>query len=576
MIDCLQGARYPGLGYRVSGRSQRQLGGAPTAFAAPPNHSLQGKIMQKRSNGSFTLLQCSIALGLALVFFSSTASADYGLTIVNLKNPKTTLQGVERSWGYEFLGIPYAAPPARWQAPEPHPGWDGVRDASTYGSTCPQDPTPFGTASENEDCLFLNVYRPKGAEEKAPVMVYIHGGALLHGESDPYLPVKFVQQGLVVVTVNYRIGALGFLSHPALSAASPTGVSGNYGIMDQQLALQWVQENIKRFGGDPDNVTIFGESAGGHSVLAHLSAPSSAGLFHRAIVQSGAYALQQQTMAEWEQAGLAIIAAAGCPDQNLECMLQLPVANLLAAQPLGGTSYRTVVDGQLLPTTAGYALATGQFNRVPILNGNTRDEFSLFVAVYFDLRGNPVTPESYLYAIIGILNLDPADPAQMYLANTLASYIYPLPAFATPGQAVSAIGTDAVFACNALALSNFASQYVPTYAYEFNDPNAPQIYLPPVSFPYGAYHVSELQYLFSLPNGGGFTPEQEALSDTMVTYWAQFAQYGDPNGAGEPVWPAYNPAAGQITLQSLEPLSAQPITVMDFAASHQCEFWASL
>lgn len=533
--------------------------------------------MHSRYNSSFRPFQCAIALGFALAVFSGTASADYGLTIVNLKNPKGQLRGVETPYGYKFLGIPYAAPPERWQPPQPYPGWDGFRDASQFGPNCAQPPTPFGMGSVDEDCLYLNVYRPRGLDEKAPVMVYIHGGSLLYGLGDDYVPIKLVEQGIVVVTINYRLGALGYLAHPALSAASPTGVSGNYGLMDQQAALRWVQENIKRFGGDPDNVTVFGESAGGHSVLAHLTSPGSAGLFHRAIVQSGAYALQQPTLAQWEYVGLGVIGAAGCPDQDLECMLALPVEALLTNQDPGGAGYLTVVDGQLMPVQTGVALATGQFNQVPIMDGTTRDEFMLFVPIFFDFAGNPVTAENYFYAISGVLAGIPIEQAA-----AIGTYYYPLAIYDDPAQGVGAVGTDVVFSCPSLGLLNMVSQYVPTYAYEFNDPNAPQIYLPPVPYTYGAYHESEVQYVMDtrrpipIPYSPAFTPEQEALSDTMVTYWAQFAHYGDPNAAGEPVWSPYNPAMGQVTLQSLEPVTTQPITVMDFAAFHRCEFWASL
>jgi para-nitrobenzyl esterase len=192
----------------------------------------------------------------------------------------------------EFLGIPYAAPPVgalRWRPPQPAARWFGVRDATQFGPHCPQLASPFGQASTSENCLFLNAVTPswRPPRRRTPVMVWIHGGALVTGESDDYLPTKLVQDGVTVVTINYRLGALGFLAHPALADAK--GQSGDYGLMDQQAALRWVQRNIAGFGGDPRNVTVFGESAGGLSTLSQLASPQARGLFEKAIVESGSY-----------------------------------------------------------------------------------------------------------------------------------------------------------------------------------------------------------------------------------------------------------------------------------------------
>ncbi|MGH2999825.1 MAG: carboxylesterase family protein, partial [Gaiellaceae bacterium] len=202
-----------------------------------------------------------------------------------------------------FRGIPYATPPVgalRWRPPQPHASWKGVRQATEFGSGCPQSLGPFGVPSTDEDCLFLNVYTPPGANpsSRLPVMFWIHGGALITGESTDYDPTALVKRGVIVVTINYRLGLLGFLAHPALSAESPTHDSGDYGLMDQQFALGWVKRNIAHFGGNPANVTIFGESAGGLSVRSQLVSPGAKGLFAHAITESGSYAETVPTLAQ--------------------------------------------------------------------------------------------------------------------------------------------------------------------------------------------------------------------------------------------------------------------------------------
>src|SRR5690348_11209570 len=218
----------------------------------------------------------------------------------------------------EFLGLPYAAPPTgnlRWRAPQPAAAWTGVRDATTFGPSCPQAPSPFAPPGPfSEDCLYLNVYTPAARPgANRPVLVWIHGGGLVQDGARDYDGTKLAADGVVVVTINYRLGALGFLAHPALASH---GAAGNYGLMDQQAALRWVQRNIARFGGDPGNVTIAGQSAGGLSVLAQMVSPSARGLFQRAIVQSGTFALNQRPLATAEAAGEKYASAVGIQDQT--------------------------------------------------------------------------------------------------------------------------------------------------------------------------------------------------------------------------------------------------------------------
>jgi para-nitrobenzyl esterase len=467
-----------------------------------------------------------------------------------------------------FLGIPYAAAPVgplRWRPPQPVARWSGERDATTFAPHCPQPETPVASASSSEDCLYLNVFSPSGRKHDGKghsVMVWIHGGFLSFGKSDDYDPVKLAADGTVVVTINYRLGALGFLAHPAL-ADRPGGSSGAYGLMDQQAALRWVQRSIRAFGGDPRKVAIAGESAGGLSVLAHVTSPRVRGLFSRAIVQSGAYSLTQTPLVEAETAGEAFAVKVGCASQAAACLRGLPVSVILANDNPYGYALG-VVDGEVLEQSIGTAVASGRFNRVPIINGTNHDESRLFTA-FSELQGAPVTEANYQAMIASTLSV----------SDTVAAAVatqYPLSAYPSPALALSAVGTDAGFACPALKLDKLASTFVPTFAYEFNDDNAPQRYLPPVSFPYGAAHASELQYLFDLPTApiaGTLTEQQETLATSMRRYWAHFAARGWPSSADQPWWPRFNRHSQKML--SLAP--PQPQVQTGFAAEHRCAFW---
>ena len=467
----------------------------------------------------------------------------------------------------EFLGIPYAAPPVgalRWQSPRPAAPWHGVRQATSYAPHCPQPSSPFGMASTSEDCLYLNVFTPAHSNARnLPVMVWVHGGSLRTGESDDYKPAGLVQNGVVVVTINYRLGALGFLADAAL-ASRPDGPSGDYGLMDQQAALRWVQRNIRGFGGDPGNVTLFGESAGGLSTLAQLASPGARGLFQRAIVESGTYQLTQQSLAAAESAGDTFGAKAGCsrdtvPTHTAACLRRLPVSTILADQnPVG---YTPDVDGAVLTQSIKTALASGRFNRVPVIIGTNHDEYRLFVAGA-QFLGEKVTAANYQSMIGSTLDVPVATAA------TIAAQ-YPLSRYPSPPVALGAVGTDAIFACHALTAEKSLSRYVPVYAYEFNDENAPELFLPPVGFPYGAAHASELPYLFgqaAVSRSSPFTQAQQQLAAVMKQYWTNLAKTGVP----APGWPRFS-GAGQQML-SLVPPQPQPET--DFSAEHHCAFWA--
>jgi len=487
------------------------------------------------------------------------------------------VRGLAVPGGYVFRGLPYAAPPTgnlRWRPPRPPADWQGVRDATRFGPSSPQPQNPALTGPASEDCLYLNVYTPtlgSNGGDGLPVLVWIHGGRFTLGAGRDYDGTKLAANGIVVVTINFRQGALGFLAHPAL-ASEPGGPSGNYALMDQQAALRWVQSSIRPFGGDPDNVTVAGQSSGGLSVLAHMISRGSGGLFHRAIVQSGVgpWALEQKSLAAAEADGETFAAKAGSPDQTAESLRRLAVADLVSNFP--GAAVPAVVDGEVLEEPIGAALTAGRFARVPILNGTNHDEERVFISAGVAVTGTvvrvpgPVTAEGYLGVVASVLDV-PAARAAAIAAE------YPLEAYPSPTVALSALVSDASFACPALQLDLLISKYVPTFAFEFNDDTAPLRYDPPVTGPRVATHKSEWAYLFDLPDAPfqePFSPDSQALATSMRAAWASFAASGNPSTADVP-WPAFD-ADGMQMLSLVPP---QPQVETDFAARHHCAFWAA-
>jgi para-nitrobenzyl esterase len=463
----------------------------------------------------------------------------------------------------------------RWMPPLPFGHWPGVLDASKFGSECTQD-AGNGTITGSENCLFLNVYVPNSIErdqhDALAVMVWIHGGGLTTGAGSAFDPTSLVEQGgVIVVTINYRLGVLGFLAHPALDAEGH--MAGNYGFMDQQRALQWVRSNIAAFDGDPHRVTIFGESAGGLSVYSQLASPLAAGLFHGAIAQSGAYAGfaphyranilsladAEATGTVFVEPGTAIATAVGCVSQTATCLRSTAAATLIAAQ---GTVV-PFVDGAVLTQTPGAAFASGQFNHVPVITGTTHDEFRFFVARDFILETGLVTTATYPGAVARVFGTAIAPSVvAAYPPGAVAG------AFG-PSLQLGAAGTDGIFGCTARRALMALADYVATFAYEFNDEHAPSPF-GNLQFPVGAFHSADVQYLFDR-NGApaAFTPDQQALSHAMIAYWTQFAKTGDPNVPGQPRWAPYDPTTD--LRQSLVPPT--PGVEANYALDHMCAFW---
>ncbi len=492
-----------------------------------------------------------------------------------LRTDSGPLRGIEQGEMNAYLGIPYAAPPVgdlRWMPPQTPPAWTSVFEASKFGSSCAQnaDLGVFGQAGGNEDCLYLNVYVGKKAaqsKEKLPVLFWIHGGSLWVGAGSDYDPSKLAVEGkAIVVTINYRLGMFGFFAHPAIDRESHT--FANYGLMDQQFAMDWVQRNIAEFGGDPENVTIFGESSGGNSVLSHVAAPSSAGKFQHAIAMSGATIVLKhpafgstKPLDYAEEVGTAFARAAGCEgDVAVDCLRNLTTGQILAIQ----TPYlinQAIVDGSFLPMTPAEAFKSGKFNHVTLINGNVRDEGTFFVGFPENQTGVAMTEASYVTAIESLYGKPLAERVLQE---------YPASRYNSPSEAYAAANTASQFACPARMVNQWVSGTIATYGYEFADKTAPS-YLEPTTFPLGAAHTYELPYIFPGFHGGAgkpvsLNPLQERLSDEMVQLWAQAGKVT----AREKEWPRYTPEKDNYLALTLP---ASRMLPEPFGDLHNCKFW---
>jgi len=430
-----------------------------------------------------------------------------------------------------FKGIPYAAPPVgplRWRPPQPAPSRADVRDASAPGAICIQPPANgdpgVGPLPMSEDCLTLNVWAPPGAGAGArPVMVWIHGGGYNNGSGTAalYDGTRLAQRGVVVVTINYRLGRLGFFDHPGLAAERDPGeAAGNYGVMDQIAALEWVRDNISAFGGDPRAVTIFGESAGGAAVTQLMIAPAARGLFHRAIVQSGFGRQRSALLAEdhpdrpsARTLGETFARQAGLPDATADQLRALPAERLLAPPP-AFYSDNLIVDGQILPDDVVEAFATGRQAPVPLILGTNSAEFWWI---------RPADAGAY---------------GRIDDALTEAESDALISAYGGPDGYGASIVSDLVFNEPARHLARLhARAGHPTFLYRFDVVAGSS---PETSG--GATHASERPYVFDNLGtvGRPMGPRDANAAAVMADYWTTFARSGDPNGDGRPSWPAFS------------------------------------
>src|SRR5512139_4106413 len=481
-----------------------------------------------------TNLRPTGALGAALILAATLDAAP-------VRTEGGLVSGLVADGVVAYKGVPYAAPPVgdlRWRAPQPAPPWPGVRAADAYGHDCMQEPfpsdaAPLGTPPA-EDCLYVNVWAPeKPASAKLPVMVWIHGGGFVNGGASPavYDGSHFARRGAVFVSFNHRLGRFGYFAHPALTKESPGGPLGNYGYLDQIAALRWVQKNAPAFGGDPGNVTVFGESAGGGSVLMLMTSPLARGLFHKAIVESGGGRaggiMKPKTLAEAEAVGVAFAKAKGVAGDDaaaLAALRKLPEAevvmglNMMSMGPQATTYSGPMIDGKIVTAEAETVIRSGQHAKVPLMIGANDREFGFM----------PLPPA----AVDGMLARFGADKDKVIAA-------YDPEGKGDKGEVGVGIASDGAMVEPARLVARLTSAAgQPTYQYRFA--YVASSLRDKVK---GALHATEIPFVFETTRAkyeAATTKEDEAIAAAANAYWVSFAKTGDPATPGLPPWPKYD------------------------------------
>ena len=490
-----------------------------------------------------SLITAALALAVAGFTLSTAAlSSNDTIRVDGGMISGTTADGVR-----SFKGIPFAAPPVgelRWKAPQAVIAWQGVRKCDQFGPECPQAPYPQASMyysppqKQDEDCLYLNVWTAARSGEKRPVMVWIHGGALTRGSGSTkvYDGTAFARKGVVLVTINYRLGPFGYLAHPELTAQSPNHSSGNYGVLDQIAALKWVKKNIAAFGGDPNRVTIFGESAGSWSVNVLVASPLAKELFHRAIGESGGqfgpgmYLKEDRNkLQSAEKIGTAF--AKACGAESLRAMRALPADKIVDVfnNDAEGKKFRTApnVDGWVLPDEIRNIFAKGKQNDVPVIVGSNANEMTTLTIP----ATVPKTLDDYRKRV----------SAQYGEATSELDSFYPAKSDADVPSAYLNSLRDVAFTLPMRTWARMtATGRSKAYLYFFTHvpPNPNSKYL-------GAYHAGEIAYVFNNLNRQNslLTEIDSRLAETMMSYWVNFAATGNPNGKGLPQWSAYDQQA---------------------------------
>jgi para-nitrobenzyl esterase len=529
-----------------------------------------------------------IALVFALLAYAGSAhaapEATAGQAVVQITTSEGQLLCTREASATKCLGVPYASSPIgnlRFRPPTSEMSWTGIRNATHFASPCLQAKTEYVKAQEgSEDCLYLNIYSPpNSAQQKLPTIVWLHGGGFINGSGNAFNGTYLAETAnAVVVTVNYRLGPFGWLALPSLAAESPDHATGNYGLLDSIAALKWVKGNIASFGGDPDRVTIAGQSAGGEQVLALLASPYAKGLFQRAISMSAPATLEMPTIAEAAAERVTFLHEIGCAattDQPA-CLRQVPAQQMLDAaneswnlmeHSLGWTP---TVDDVVLPDQWLNVFRTGHFNIVPTIIGGTRLEANLPIAILENALNRPLSQAD----IQGFYK-------RMGPIIGLVDRAYPASDFPSESERLSHISTDSAFTAGENRDRIAIAKYAPVYAYEFCDANAPESHIHARFSSIGCGHDSDLAYVFQWDDFGqhqpNFTAEQWFLAKNIGQYWGNFAATGNPNGPGLEQWPPQT--SDNDTVQLLRPVSESGIstsTTREYRKDHRLNLWDAL